>query len=264
MSFIISLVKYLNSAPLGWGFTHGPLRDKATVLLSTPAECADQLNDGRADAGLIPVVEYQRIPGLRIIPGISIATQGKARSVLLVSRVRAEEIHTVALDSSSRTSAVLVQVLLAHMFDARPDFKTSLPDLKEMLTRNDAALIIGDPALSISSRRLYVYDLGELWVRMTGMPFVFAFWAVRPSEEAARLAPLFDASRSYGLERLEEICRHYAPRMPMTVEDIRHYLTANIDFDLGPSHVAGLELFFRMAAEQDLLQVSRPLEFLVP
>src|SRR5262245_41700963 len=96
----VSLVQYLNSAPLGWGFTHGPLAGRVELFLSTPAECADQLRDGRADAGLIPVIEYQRIPGLQVIPNISIATAGRTRSVLLLSRIPAERVRRVALDSS--------------------------------------------------------------------------------------------------------------------------------------------------------------------
>src|SRR5689334_7250964 len=115
MSFTVSLVQYLNSAPLGWGFTHGPLAGQVELLLSTPAECAQQLLDGRAGAGLIPVAEYHRIAGVQVVPNIAIATEGRTRSVLLVSRVPAERVRSVALDSSSRTSVMLLKILLPYV-----------------------------------------------------------------------------------------------------------------------------------------------------
>jgi chorismate dehydratase len=179
MKLRIALVQYLNSAPLGWGFSRGPQREQLEVQLCTPAECADRLRDGVVEAGLIPVAEYQRIGALRVVPGISIATQGRARSVLLVGRVPAPKMRSVALDSSSRTSALLVQILLSEWFDVRPKFLSSSLDMKSMLGHHDGALIIGDRALCSRLQNYYVYDLGEYWVRMTGLPFVFAFWVCR-------------------------------------------------------------------------------------
>ena len=262
MTLRIALVQYLNSAPLGWGFSRGPLRDPVEVQLCTPAECADRLRDGVIEAGLIPVAEYQRIGALRIIPGISIATQGRARSVLLVGRVPASEMRSVALDSSSRTSAVLVQILLAEWFGVRPRFHSSALDLKLLLGHHDGALIIGDRALCSRLQNYYVYDLGEYWVRMTGLPFVFAFWVTRSEAPEASQVALFAASKDYGLKRVVEISRYYSGKLSLSEEEIQEYLVSNLDYDLGPRHQQGLQLFFHMACRHGLLPQTRPLEFI--
>jgi chorismate dehydratase len=108
----VSLVDYLNSAPLGWAFLHGPFRGMFDVIPSSPANCADQLSRGKVDIGLIPSIEYQRIPSLQIIPDISISSLGEVRSILLIKSKERQTIHSVALDTSSRTSVSLVQILL--------------------------------------------------------------------------------------------------------------------------------------------------------
>jgi chorismate dehydratase len=147
MKLRISLVHYLNSAPLGWAFLHGPFRDQFEVLPASPAVCADQLASGEVDIGLIPSIEYQRIPDLHIIPGISIASLGEVRSILLIKPKGQDSIRSVALDTSSRTSVALAKILLQVKMELRPEYVPHPPDPAAMLGRCDAALVIGDPAL---------------------------------------------------------------------------------------------------------------------
>jgi predicted solute-binding protein len=170
-------------------------------ITDIPSACDERLARGEVDAGLIPAVEAARIPGLRIVRGVGIASRERVRSVLLCSHQPLEEARTVALDASSRSSAAMVQVLFQDLYGRRPEFHPAHPDLPEMLRTHDAALLIGDPALKADLSGLHVLDLAEAWNRLTGLPFVFAVWAVRPdvSPEA------FLWSRDYGKRHMSEI-----------------------------------------------------------
>jgi predicted solute-binding protein len=143
----LSIVYYLNALPLSWGFLHGEEREIFDLDLSPPSRCADLLARGDVDAGLIPAIEYQRIGGLNVVPNLSVASKETVKSVLLLSKVPVEQVRTIAADNSSRTSICLLQILLRARFKADPVIESHGPDLKAMLARNDAALIIGDAAL---------------------------------------------------------------------------------------------------------------------
>ncbi|HEV2175605.1 MAG TPA: menaquinone biosynthesis protein [Terriglobia bacterium] len=260
----VSVVQYLNTAPLVWGMLHGAQRGRFELEFTTPARCADHLRDQKVDVGIIPAIEYQRIDGLEIIPGVSIASKAPVRSVLLFSRVPLEEVGTVAMDNSSRTSVALTTILLRKFY--RRDF-TSLPanpDPEAMLAHGDAALVIGDPALTWRGSVEHVYDLAAEWRKFTGLPFVFAVWAVRARQGDAAPAGLtadFAASRDYGLAHLDEIAAEYASRFGMTVEDVKVYLTENIDYTLDEENLKGLRLFYRLARELDLIPAEKDLHF---
>src|SRR5271155_3472043 len=151
----ISGVQYLNTAPLVWGFTHGPLAGKYDLTFTLPSHCAEQLARGEADVAIIPAIECQRIPGLVVLPGMSIASKQAVRSLLVISRMPIEQVLRLALDTSSRTTAAMVRLLAAGWWSrrgARIQFTLAEPDLAEMLAANDAALIIGDPALRLAER----------------------------------------------------------------------------------------------------------------
>ena len=259
----VAAVSYLNSVPLVWGLVHGPHRAAFQVDFILPSECADALRDGRADAGIIPSIEYQRIPGLKIVPGLSVSSSGPVRSVLLISRVAVEEIRSVALDTSSRTSAGLVQILLRRRNGVSPRFAPHAPDLTRMLQEHDAALMIGDPALAADFPGLKVYDLAEEWRGMTGLPFVFAFWAVRAEAAAPELIRLFQESAAFAMVHLADIVRAEASRTGLPEWLVRTYLTHNIDFTLGDKNLAGLMLFYTLALELGLTPAARPPEFIV-
>jgi len=262
MKIRVSLVDYLNSAPLGWAFLHGPLRDRVEVLPASPARCAEQLASGEVDVGLIPSVEYQRIPALAVIPGIAVAASGPVRSVLLVRRKEAGEIRSVALDTSSRTSVVLVRLLLENRLGLRPELVPHAPDLEAMLARHSAALLIGDAALRLSPLDYTILDLAEAWIEWQGRPFVFAFWACRPRAlTLPDLVELFLEAREWGLGRREEIAADYARRLDLDPAFLFRYLHENIDYDLGPQHIEGLESFYRLSAQAGLTPASAPVRF---
>jgi chorismate dehydratase len=244
----VSLVDFINAWPLTWGFLRGAV-DGIESLTDTPAACADRLRRGEVDAGLIPSVEAARIPGLRLVKGIGIASARRVRSVLLASRRPLAEARTVALDLGSRSSAAMARILYAELLGTRPAFHPMSAELSEMLDHHDAALVIGDPALKADLSNLHVLDLAEGWRDLTGLPFVFAVWAVRP-----QVAPEpFVWSRDYGQRHLGELVDAAARRTSLPREFLSEYLDGFLHHDLTAEDEKGLAEFFRRAAAHGLI-----------
>jgi chorismate dehydratase len=263
MRIRISLVHYLNSAPLGWAFLHGPFREQFEVIPSSPAVCADQLSRGEVAIGLIPSIEYQRIPNLHIIPEVSISSRAAVRSILLIRHKGTPQIRTVALDTSSRTSVALAKILLHANMGLHPEFVPHAPDPVAMLERCDAALLIGDAALKIRLEEYDTTDLAELWVRWQQLPFVCAFWACRDDAHLpADLSSVFQQAREWGLERRDEIASVFSKSLNLPVPFLENYLRQNIDFDLGVQHLEGLLRFYELAKQEALIPEFRPPQFL--
>ena len=263
----VSAISFLNTAPLMWGFDHEDLRRQFEVHYTVPAACAQELRAGVADIGIIPVIAYQTIPDLAVVPGVSIAADGPVRSILLISKKPIERIKTIAADSSSRTSVALCRVLLRKWFGGQRVITAMEPKLTTMLTEADAALIIGDPALTVDRSQYICIDLAEEWKRQTGKPFVFAFWAVRTAALAGRkldLPHIFQTSRDHGLrpENIEKLAREWAPRVGISEEDVTSYLTKNIDYSLDADKLEGMQLFFEYAVETGVIPAIRPIEFI--
>jgi len=260
----IAAISFLNTAPLMWDFEHTELGREFDIVSTVPSECAEMLRTGAADIGIVPVVAYTYIPGLRIIPNVAIATKGSVRSILLVSKVPLEEVRTVAADTSSRTSVALAHVLFHKWLGGPREFTSMPPLLDVMLECCDAALLIGDPALTVDRTRYVCYDLAEEWKRLTWLPFVFAVWAVRASalaETDLDLVKIFQQSRDHGLANVDALARTWAPRVGIGEQAVRTYLKENIDYSLDEENLAGLELFFRYAVECGVLPGLKPLEF---
>jgi chorismate dehydratase len=229
------------------------------IEYDTPAVCADRLAAGEVDVGLIPVIEYQRIDELRVVPGLAIASKKQVESVLFVSKKPIEEVKTVALDASSRTSIALIRILLRRKFLIDPEYRLSEPDLEKMLDNNDSALLIGNPALLVPRDRYFVFDLVEQWVELTGKPFVFAFWAVRQGIDMEPFLRYFIASKAYGLSHIQDIVEYAAAEIPVSGRLILDYLENKLNYDLDEENLRGLETFYRMAAAERLISRVREL-----
>jgi chorismate dehydratase len=259
----ISLVHYLNAAPLGWAFLHGPYRDCFEVIPASPANCADQLLLGEVDIGVIPSIEYQRIPNLQIVPGISISSLEKVRSLLLIMPKGKKTVHSVALDNCSRTTVALAKILLQETMGLHPEFVSHPPDINRMLDRCDAALLIGDAALQIDLEDYHTTDLVEAWVRWQNKPFVCAFWACRKD---AVLPPdinsIFLEVRDWGLKHFRDIAIAYAETLNLPAPFLENYLAQNIDYSLSSAHIEGLLEFYNQAHKLGLIPELKPLEFL--
>jgi chorismate dehydratase len=264
----ISAISYLNTAPLMWDFEHGEVGSKFDISYTLPSACARALEAGTADIGIIPAAAYAQVPGLMALPGVAIASRRPVRSILLVSKLPLERIRSVALDTSSMTSVALTKVLFEKWLGGGRTFAPMAPDIEKMLAEHDAGLVIGDPALQIDRSRYFTLDLAEEWIRHTGKPFVFAFWAVRQEAlceyiPSQGLATVFQQSRDHGLEpaSLDQITREWAPRLGLEEADVRRYLTENIHYQLDAPCLAGLQLFYRYAAELGVLPAAPELHF---
>lgn len=266
LSMRISAISYLNTAPLMWDFENGSAGREFETAYTVPSQCAAELQEGTADIGIIPAAAYATIADLSILPGVAIASLQLVRSILLVSEKPLEQIRTVALDSSSLTSVALVRILFQKFWGGDRLYSSVPPDLRQMLNQHDAALLIGDPALKVDRSRYRSWDLAEEWIRCTGKPFVFAFWAVR--NEALRktnldLATIFQESRDHGLlpRSLDRIAETWAPKLGLSEQAVREYLTINIHYFLDQSCIDGLRLFYRYAAECKVLPAAPELCF---
>ena len=258
----VSFSGYLNSAPLGWSFLHGPLKDRFEVVESSPARCADLLARGQADVALIPSIEYSRIPDLAIVPDIAVAARGPVRSVLLVAH-KEREIRTVAVDTCSRTSIVLLKIWLRSVVNLAPEFVPHEPNLPRMLERCDAALLIGDSALSLPAGRYDILDMAEAWVRWQEKPFVFALWACRAGiAETDGLVSVIQEAKAWGLGMRRQIAEIYSRRLNLPATDLEDYLFRNVDYDLSDRHLEGLRQFYRLAGEGGLVPTTEQLRFL--
>jgi chorismate dehydratase len=258
----IATVPYVNAAPLVWGFRRGALRDQVEMVAEPPSRIPDLLREGQVDAGLIPVIETQRLEGLTIHPALCIASLRRARSVLLVSRRPIEEARRIALDSSSRSSAALLRVLLEARGLRGVIFAEQAPSLAAMLESSDAALLIGDPALAADTTGLEVLDLAAEWFALTGLPFVFAVWAVRRGAALPADTDLFEASYREGLGRIDDIAAEVAQRAGLHPALVADYLRVNIHYRPGPEEWRAIDLFFGRAHEIGLIDAPHPLAFL--
>ncbi len=257
----VGIVNYLNSKPLAWGFLKGHHADLFAPSYHPPAMVARLLGQGSLDVGLIPSIEVQRIPNLRVMPDMCIAARHEVRSVILVSRGPVEEIRRVALDQNSRTSATLVRLLLRERYGLDPEYVHERPDPERMLGEADAALIIGDPALRVDRERYRIVDLAAEWNELTGLPFVFAVWAVRPEVDIPDLPFYFKSSLRYGLSSLDTVVREAAAELNLDSSEVRTYLTENLSFFLREEEIEGLEEFYRRAHNHGLILEPRAIEF---
>jgi chorismate dehydratase len=260
----VAASSYLNTAPLVWSFARGERRGEVELLTDTaPARCADMLARGQVEAALVPVIEYQRLPETAVVPGVCVGAREEVHSVVLVTRGKTlEEVGSVALSVESRTSAALVEIIFREFVGRAPRLEPFEPQLADMLERHDAALVIGDPAMSFEREGLRVYDMAALWREFTGLGFVFAMWMAHAGAGRRVGSIDFAAARDEGLARVDEIAAEYERELGRPRAELVRYLTRNICFELDEAMRAGLELFFRLAHRHGVIQSLRPLKFL--
>ena len=260
--FRLAASSYLNSAPLIWNFLHGSKRGQVDFVEAVPSRCAGLLSHAEVEGALVPVIEYQRIAGGALVRDVCVGSQKEVLSVVLVSKdTELENVRTVALDESSRTSATLVKVIFREFLDHEPAWTTRSPNLEEMLEQNDAALIIGDPGMTFPRTGLKVWDMANVWRTYTGLGFVFAMWMIadRGLERARRVD--FAGARDEGVAQVEEIVAEYEKKIPMPASELRRYLTENIVFHVDESMKRGLQLYFELAFKHQLIESVKPLRF---
>jgi chorismate dehydratase len=251
MAIRVGAVNYLNTKPLIYDFE--TLAPEAELVLDLPSRLADQLAVGELDVALIPVIEYFRAGNYSLLPDISIATRGPVLSVTLFSRKPWNEIQTLALDIGSRTSAALTQVLLRKRHGVTPRLQPLPLDTPADDLDTDAVLLIGDRAMRACLPGYdYAFDLGREWYEWTGLPFVFAVWAVRPGVDLGHVDQALADCKRRGLRRAGVIAQREAPGLHLDAGFCRRYLTDILHYDLGPKERAGLQQYYTLASELGL------------
>ena len=257
----LGAVDYLNVRPLVYGLEQHA--SDVSLRFDPPATCAALLDNGDIDLGMVPSITYLSRPGDRVVPGVCIGSDGPVASVALFHREPLRDLRTIALDTSSRTSVVLTQVLCARRFEISPSFTPHAPDLPAMLAKADAALVIGDPALFVDHRALGLQktDLGSEWTLMTGLPFVWAFWSGRQDAAPPPLVTLLQASAKEGMANADAVADAYLAGRPEWQAIGRRYLRENLMFELTPRAVEGLRTFYREAIALGLASGESVVEF---
>ena len=256
----LGAVSYLNTKPLVYGLDAHP--KQFDVRFDVPAKCAELLHDNKVDLGLIPAIEYLR-GDYAIVPRISIASVGDVATVAVFTRKPMDQVETLALDLSSRTSVALTRVLCAKRWGIAPKFAPAEPNLDRMLQGADAALVIGDPAFDIDPARQGVtkIDLGGEWNALTGLPFVYAMWVGRPGAVSPAQCRQLQRARDRGVEHLDAIARRVGGGDARLEQRALAYLRDNLKYGLGDAEQAGLRRFYELAAELSVVPESRPLTF---
>ncbi len=252
-----------------WDFEHPPLdqalAERYRIDRMLPSECAARLASGQADIGLIPIAALATTPGLGILPGCTIASKGRVRSLLLVRRASQPlaALHSVAADTASRTTIAYTRILFHKWGNAGVRFIPLAANLDNMLSHADAAIIIGDPALLALEERanrhertgeeLVYHDLAHEWRTVTGLPFISAVWGIACSTLDERVAEDFILSRDHGLANIATLASEWSRRIPLPEHTIRTYLSENIHYILDEECLEGITAFFRIAAELNIL-----------
>jgi chorismate dehydratase len=273
MALRISASSYSNTAPLIWSFLYGQNHGRVEIILdNAPARSAELLARDRVDAALVPVIAAQTIDSVRLIPDVCIGARERVRSVCLVTKGEdLANVRSVALDVSSKTSVVLTKIIFREFLGFDPEWRDAEPDLQAMLETSDAALIIGDPALSIAEcgvrkaesvpkskiQNLKSFDLAELWHHHTGLGFVFAMWMTKKE----RCDIDFAAARDEGLAHLDAIIANYTPDIGLPADEMQTYLSQNISYSIDDSMRRGMELYFDLAARIGLIAGCKDLSF---
>ena len=292
----ISASSYSNTAPLVWSFLYGSEHGNVEIILdNAPSRSAELLTQDRVDAALVPVIVSQVIPDVRIIPAVCVGARERVQSVALITRgVELSDVRSVALDTSSRTSVILTKIIFREFLGFEPEWRDAAPDIDAMLDENDAALLIGDPALSIadcgsriadfdggsspasvddlSDRQvedsnsairnprsaIRKFDLAELWRHHTGLGFVFAMWMTRRQE-----CPIdFAAARDEGVQHISEIASNYEPEIGISRDQMIEYLSDSISYSVDDSMEAGMKLYFELAGKCRLIDSVQPTRYL--
>jgi chorismate dehydratase len=273
----IAAIDFLNPAPLMWDFEHVPhaanLATRYAIQRMLPSECAASLIAGTSDLGLIPIAALT--PELAIVPGCTIASLDRVRSIQLIVRGTRppKEIKTVAADTASRSSLAYANILFRKFVGNSPTFVPHIADPVAMLQSADAALLIGDPALLALEARDSIeeqvgpcqwFDIAHEWTTRTGLPWVAAVWAVRPEAVAlpAQLIDDLNQSRIHGLGHIEELVAEWTPRLAVPPATIHYYLTQNIHYALDEPCIEAIRLFRSYAAEIDLLPALPQFNFI--
>ena len=241
--FKVSLVSYWNTKPFLFGIQHSPVRKHFDLQLDVPSAGGKKMLKAESDIALIPVVIKNEVPELQLITEYCIGATGPVRTVCLVSNVPIEEIKEIILDDHSLTSIQLLRILLKEFWNIHPKLIPATVAFFDSVKNNTAALVIGDRSFHVSNRYSYVYDLAEYWVKLTGLPFVFAAWFSRkPIDE--EIASQLNSALKFGVDHIEEVAALLASAT-VSEQEMLYYLKHNISYNLDNDKRRGMDLFLQ-------------------
>ena len=261
----VGAVSFLNTKPLIYPLSENPQfpgSEAIKLSLAVPSRLAAELKAGDIDIGLIPIIEYFRTDSeYRILRDISLCSRGPVLSIQLFSRVPIPDIRSVALDTSSRSSRALVQIVLTEKYNLHPEFHSCPPTINPQEADTDAVLLIGNAALKRLHATDYSLDLGTEWTTLTGLPFVYACWVARKDVELGQIPQVLLNAKECGIKKIPEIAQIESQRLGFPESLCRDYLTKHIFYELGASEIAGLKKFYELAVKYNLAQPDVKLRF---
>jgi chorismate dehydratase len=253
-SLRVGCVKYLNARPLvrGW---------EGNVEFDHPSALCERLAKGQLDVALVSSFEFLRNPIYRIVDGVSISSDGPVYSVVVAHRGELSDIEEIELDPASKTAASLLRCLLAEL-GSTPRLTSRVP---ENAGSSQARLIIGDQAISFRQTHadeFRFWDLGEQWTKLTGLPFVYALWLIRPEvADAKSIAQHLRGLRDENLADIRVIVSDAADnKQKITAEFLDRYYKQHLRFGFGTREKQGLQTFADLCTKHGVL-AKRSREF---
>ncbi len=246
----VGVVPYMNAKPLIYGLGQG--NGAVELVFEVPALLPGMLDSGHIDVSLIPSIEYFRNGNFAMIPDISISSIGEVESVKLFSKVPVQDVRSAALDKSSLTSCALTRILLKERYRLSPRYSSWNSQGDVSTSGADAVLIIGDNAMKVVENGYFTLDLGKAWYEFTGLPFVFAVWAVKKDRHIAGINKMLKDAKDAGMRSVAALAEAESKRLQFPVERCRNYLTNSIRYNLGKDEIQGLRAFYQQAVKLGL------------
>jgi chorismate dehydratase len=244
----LSLIDSLEFQPLVYGLKNRLGAGNFELVYSDPLEPARHLRDGEVELGLIPSIDYARTKEVwNIVPDISISSSNSILNVQLFFKKGLKELKTVALNDQAGSAAFLLKILMQEKFMMNPEYLLMPVDLEQMLNRADAALVTGDRALDLYHQNQNRLDLNEEWFDLTGLPFVYSFWAGREFTITPDDLRILVKSFEVGKRNLENICKEHAISHDSGWAFYHDFLTKNVSYAFGEHEKAGLLEFYNYA-----------------
>ena len=256
----VGAVSFLNTKPLIQPILDNQIPN-IDLMLDVPSNIADELRVGTLDVALIPVIEYFRFSDYLILPEISISSRGAVKSIRIFSRKPISECQTIALDTNSRTSRVLTQIILAEKYDIYPSFLDCPPTVNLESVETDAVLLIGDSALRNIGSTEFEVDLGAMWHDLFGLPFVYACWVTRYNIDLGDLPQLLKKAKHIGIDQIQYIASIESKKLGLSMSFCEDYLRNNISYNLGPQEIEGMTLFYDLATKHNHVPAGKQIRF---
>ena len=247
--------------PLAWGFLKGHHGDLFAPSQHTPTTLVNLITQGNLDIAMLPTVELPHLPSLRLLPDICLAVRGEARTAVLISRDEPGAVTRVAVDPDSRQGTGLLRLLWQERYGIQPELVPMRPDLERMLREHGAALLIGEEALRVDADRYRVTSLAGEWQALTGLPCVFAVWAVRPGVDLPDLPFYFKSSLRYGMSLKDNMIKEAAGELGLDVADIERHLEEHLSYFLRQEEMQGLEELYRRMVATGMIEGPVELKF---